>query len=176
MSAANGSPLAFQQKGYAEAQMKVEGAAAKLAKLSKRKRTLAYTLKAIVVFGGIVITAGLKGIPAQLIGILIMVAAGIDLIWSNHRRLLVETEAHYAYEALLENVANTHTQKLGKILSLKRTKPKEAEQQLIELLEQLIVKLNGTKAEIKASLNKADLEALRSLSLDEIANRKGFTP
>jgi hypothetical protein len=175
MSAANGNPLAFQQKGYDEAQIKVQDAASKLAKVSKRKRILAYTLKAIAVFGGIVITAGLEGIPAQLVGILIMVAAGVDLIWSNHRRLLVETEAHYAYEALLENVANTHTQELGQILILKQTKPKEAEQQLIELLEQLISKLNSTRAEIKGSLNKADLEALRSLSLDEIANRRGLT-
>lgn len=176
MSATNGSPLAFQQKAYDEAQAKVQESASKIAKLSSRKRILAYTLKAIVVFGGIVITAGLKGIPAQIIGILIMVAAAVDLIWSNHRRLIVETEARYAYEALHENVANTHTQRLGQILTLKRLNPKEAEQQLIEILAQLILKLNDTRAEIKAALNRADLEALRSLSLDEMANRRAWNP
>jgi hypothetical protein len=92
----------------------------------KKRRTVAYLVKAVVALGGLAITAGLKDTAAQIVGIVI--AAGVILdseVFSNHKRLLALGTAETAMRSLIEGVEYRHRVGLVPVFELREAKKEE---------------------------------------------------
>ena len=163
-------PVEFAQNRFAEEIQKVQGAIAKLNQGTMMRRIVAYGVKGIAVLGGVMITLGLLEEWSRYIGAAITVAVAVDYISSNHRRLLALTEAKYAYSTLLNAVDRTHTRRLADVLALKQAAGDAAARpELLKLLKELLDKLHTKENEIEALIQRADLEGLRQIAVDQQA-------
>lgn len=131
-----------------------------------QRKWTAYGLKAVAVFGGIAIAAGLPETAAHLVGVAITIAISLDAMFSNHVKLVTATKADNAYKYLLRDVQNEHSTKLAPILILKKSNPTEAQRQLSELNTALKQRLDGESKTIEIAIDEADVKALTALSLD----------
>lgn len=128
---------------------------------------LAFSLKAIGIFGGIAIAAGIPQSWAQGVGITISVAVGVDSLLLNHIRLQAVSKADKAFKWLLLDVVNEHQNNLGPILQIKESgQEPEAKAKLTELNMRLKNRLDQESRKIGQALDEVDLKALDSLSLE----------
>ena len=167
MSSAMPNSLAFLQKRFEEAYAKTEETYKKRTAESTQRRSIAYLLKAIAVFGGIAVAAGLNGFWSHAVGILIMVAVGTDTLFSNQKRLLLVTKASNAYKRLLDIVSHQYDQKLASILRQYQKEPKQAEEQLESMILAINENLFTEKQKIETALEEEDLKLLNSLAIEQ---------
>lgn len=169
MATANGDVIEYLQKQFEEEYGRASAAAQRLSREAKQRRWAAYTLKAIAIFGGISIAAGLRGVWSQVVGLLVTVAVAVDALFSNHKRLLTVTAAANAYSNLLRNIRQTYNQKLVGILKLKGPDGKKAKAQLENLIDGLLRELHNEQNQIEGGLQAADLKLLDNISLEQHA-------
>ena len=167
MAATDANPLDYLQNRFEEAYSETDRAAKTLARETTQRRLAARILKAIAVFGGIAITAGLHGIWSQVVGILIAVSVGVDYVLSNHKSLIAKTEAQYAYENLLKRVKRRHQRELVDVLDLKSRDESESRAMLQKLVSELMAELHEKQELIEKGLQEKNLEMLRALSLEQ---------
>lgn len=137
-------------------------------RLGSLRRVAAYVLKIIAAGGSLVVATGYLPEWNQPIGVAILIAVLVDGITSNHKRLLSEVQAGYAYGFLYERVSREHNRNLDPILKdLKSGANVQAATEAKDALEQKAHTdlTNGIRA-IRESLRDADLRALEALSLD----------
>jgi hypothetical protein len=113
-------------------------------------------------------------VPAwnQPVGVAILIAALLDSVSSNHKRLLSEVQAGYAYEFLREGVTREYNRSVDPLLKHRQKastggKDAQAADDAIEALQQKThVRLTDGIRQIRESLAAADLKALETLALD----------
>lgn len=160
------NPLGFAQNAFEAAYREAEAARRPVRRSSILRRTVAYGLKAIAVFGGLAISSGLVSPYAQLIGLAIAAAVAVDGLFSNHVRMLLATKADQAYQRLVNEARRAHTLRLGPILAIKEKEPEESQRQLLSLLNELTGKLHSGCTEVELALDESHIKALDTLTLD----------
>ena len=130
------------------------------------RKSVAYFLKGVAVFGGIAIAAGLPEQIAHGVGIAITVAVALDALVTNQVKLVTLAKADNAYKYLLRDTANEHSNKLTKIVSLKKTDAEGATDQLNELNGSLKGRIDAESKKIDLAIDETDVKALDGLSLD----------
>src|SRR6266581_3183196 len=80
------------------------------------RRLIAYLLKTVAAGGSLVVATGYVPQWNQPIAVAILIAVLIDSVSSNHKRLLSEVQAGYAYEFLRENISREYNRSLDPIL------------------------------------------------------------
>jgi hypothetical protein len=131
------------------------------------RKSAAYFLKGVAVFGGIAIAAGLPETVAHGVGIAITVAVALDYLVTNQVKLVTFTKAYNAYKHLLRDTANEHSTKLAQILSLKKTDPERAKEQLNKLNVSLKGRIDAESKKIELAIDETDVKALDALSLEK---------
>ena len=159
-------PLGYIQNAFETAYTEVENARKPVRRSSIGRRAMAYSLKAIAVFGALAISTGLVSSYAQNIGIAIAAAVAIDGLFSNHVRMMLVTKAAQAYKRLANDARRAHILRLGPILSIKKEQPDEFEKQFRELHTDLSEKLHSGCAEVELALDEGHIKALDTLTLD----------
>lgn len=136
------------------------------------RRFVAYGLKFLAAGGSLVIATNLFPDRQQAVGIAILVAVLIDTVTSNHKRLIAEVEAGYAYRFLAQNIGYKHNRELQPLLQRVRTAPEGSQekadaQRALEHLEVATQKAlaDGTAA-VAQRLAASDVKALQAISLD----------
>lgn len=130
--------------------------------LGRTRRFFAYALKIVAGGAGLAIATGKIDNFDQELGIAVLVAIFIDTVFSNHMRLIAETEAGHAYKALSGRVKDRYN----------REKDNVEENQIEELKRESHIELSKGIYEIEKRLAEVDVKALKSLSFDE-DRRKG---
>lgn len=169
MSSPDGNLLEFLTNRFEESYEATKADASNCAREAKWRRFSAYALKAIAVFGGISIAAGLRGVWSQIVGILITVAVALDALFSNHKRLLIVTAASHAYSNLLSNIRQSYNRQLAGVLKLRQTDQDKAKAKLEKLLNDLMLQLQNEHQQIIKGLQEADLKLLNTISLEQRA-------
>lgn len=136
------------------------------------RRFVAYTLKFIAGGGSLAVATGYFAALTHPIGVAILVAIFLDTISSNHKRLLSEVEAGYAYEFLKMKVRSKFNRQYDP-LNKKLKKPdltKEAAESVEEAIDALQrtahEELSAGIEEIRKKLAAEDVKALQFLALD----------
>jgi hypothetical protein len=119
------------------------------------RRIIAYVLKIIAAGGSLIVATGRWPENHQAIGIAILVAVLLDSVSSNHKRLLAEVKAGYAYAALHHRVKSYYNGKLG-----------SAGVDTQKLQQEVHSMLSDGIASVQAKLAETDVAALEALSLD----------
>lgn len=162
----DGNDFEYAQKQFAESYAEVQAAKKRVHIEAIWRKGLAYLLKGIAVFGGVVIAiSGKEGTPAHVIGAAITVAIVIDGFLLNHVRLIAVTKADTAYKYLLKDIKVKHEDGLTPILTLKKTDEPKAVKQGIELNGSLKKELNSKSREIEKALDDVNFKALDNLAL-----------
>lgn len=139
------------------------------------RRVLAYGLKAIAAGGSLLIAADVLSADAvQGVGVGILTAILVDSVTSNHKRLLAEVEAGYAFGFLADGVANAFNRTVSPLAkAMRRAEEAQNEAQKEEIqaeIDQLELetheRLSDGIATIKKKLAENDLKALQAISLD----------
>jgi hypothetical protein len=163
----DGNLIEFLQNRFSETHQKVSDDSKVISREAKLRRTLAYFLKAVAVFGGLAIAVGIPKEWSQVVGILIAVAITVDSLFSNHRRLLSVTEASNAYKNLLRDIEQTYNIKLAEVLKTRKTKGEaKAKDKLEALINNLLIQLQGEQSRIEKGLQDSDLKLLESIKLE----------
>jgi len=133
------------------------------------RRGLAYVLKAVTIFGGIAVASGLVEHLAQIVGVAILIAAGIDLWLSNSKALINYAQAVDSYDALRKRAERRHQTELIPVLAAREDKEAEVSTKLTEMVGGLLEMCNEELTKIEAALRAGNLETLKAL---EIENKK----
>jgi hypothetical protein len=169
MTESDGHVIDYLQKRFEEDYSTVNTSSQHLSREAIVRRWTAYLLKAIAVFGGIAIAAGLNAYWSHVVGVLIAVVVGTDGVFSNHKRLLIVTAAANAYSNLLRNIRQTYNQKLGDVLRLKTRDKAAAESQLGDFIGSLLRELNKEQNQIESGIQSDDLKLLQNISVEQHA-------
>ncbi len=157
--------LAFLQKQFEDAIASTEGAARSLSREAVIRRFVAYFLKALAVFGGLVVATGLPTDVSQIIGMGVSMAVAIDAISSNHKRLIIVMEARNAYDRLIRTTNSRYRRGLRDLLRHRPSNSKAAGVRVANLLISLLSDLEDNSNVIADSLRTNDLKTLENLSL-----------
>ena len=84
-------------------------------KLGRTRRYSAYALKIVAGGAGLAIATGKVANFDQELGIAVLVAVFVDTVFSNHMRLIAETEAGHAYAALARRVKSSFNRERGNV-------------------------------------------------------------
>lgn len=136
-------------------------------RIGGQRKILAYILKGIAAGGSLLIATGLLSPFHQGIGIAVLVAIFIDTLFSNHKRLIADVEAGYAFRALSSRVKGEFNRKASSLYQKIHDGDHSAQEQIEELKKKAHVVLSDGIEIIQKNLEKADIEALKSLSLDQ---------
>lgn len=141
--------------------------------VGRLRRILAYALKIVAAGGSLLIVADQWTGPQREIGFAILVAIFVETITSNHKRLICEVQAGYAYEALMRNVGHEHNRRLDPLLKRKTAAIKAKDPALTSIDAQIDAlksetheKLQSGIAAIDARRAETDIKALEAISLD----------
>lgn len=141
-----------------------------LAKKIKTKKTIAISLKMIVVISGIVIASGFLEdfeIVIRIIGAVVLLITAIERVFANLDMLISIVAGKNAFSRVRREVVKIHTTRLGPILGLKETDPESAGRKIIDLQSELIEKLITVDSQIKTNLENKNYELLGRLTLEE---------
>jgi hypothetical protein len=136
------------------------------------RRVAAYLLKGVAAGGSLFVATGYVPAWNQPVGVAILIAVLLDSVSSNHKRLLSEVKAGYAYEFLREGVSREYNRSVDPLLKRRqkasaRGEDGQAADDAIEALQQKThVRLTEGIRQIRESLATADLKALETLALD----------
>ena len=136
-------------------------------KIGRQRRIAAYVLKGIAAGGSLIVATGLLKACHQAIGIAVLLAIFIDTISSNHKRLIAEVEAGYAFRSLRNRVKGEFNREASPLYKKREAGDKTVEQQLETLQKSAHTELSTGIETIREKLEKSDIEALRGLSLDQ---------
>jgi hypothetical protein len=129
---------------------------------------VAFILKAIAIFGGIAIAAGLEEKTSHIVGIMIAVAIGVDLLLQNFNRLLAIQDAKDAYKELFLRVVREHRMRLGDVQIRRAAGDEEgAKQLLVSILQELIKSMHDIQTQVEAAWKIANRAALMQLSMEQ---------
>lgn len=134
------------------------------------RKGLAYFLKFIAAGGSLVIATGLSPEIHQGIGIAVLVAVFIDSLSSNHKRLIAEVEAGYAFRALRNKIKWAYNRDAAPLFKPAQNDDENAMEKLHLLMHNSHVSLSSGIEDIRVKLERADVEALKSLCLDQERN------
>lgn len=165
-------PLQYVQDTFSDTLAEVESEYKPIARESMLRRFWAYSLKAITVFSGIAIAAGVADGVAHVLGIIIASTVALDSLFSNHERMIAVSKASQAYARVLKGVRRTHQLELMPILQEKASDPDVAKEKLIALVKNLTERLHDECSLIESALDNMNLKALHSLALDKNNERK----
>ena len=136
------------------------------------RRSLAYALKLVAGGGSLVVATGYLPAWNQHIGAAILIALLLDSVSSNHKRLLSEVQAGYAFGFLRERVTREYNRTLDGILKERKKlaaagKPINDTETAVDTLQQKTHRdLTEGLRQIQEGLAATDLKALETLSLD----------
>lgn len=136
-------------------------------KAAKYRRIIAYVLKIIAAGASLVIATGKLAFFHQEFGIAVLVAIFVDTISSNHKRLLAVVQAGYAYRSLRSAVRGEFNRELDPLIRLVRQGDTTGEQKIKKLKDDAHVALSEGISKIEEKLSTSNIEALKSLSLDQ---------
>jgi len=156
--------FAFAQQQFENAYNKAVGDKDKLDKELERYKKIAYVLKGLAVFGGLLITSGFLRRYDQIVGFAISVAVAYDAFVSNHKRVMSRATASAVFRSLLSSIQSKHTDALELLLPLKSTP--EFEPRAVQVLGDLRRLIEKTSEDITTALEKTDLEALKTLAVE----------
>jgi hypothetical protein len=163
----------FSTKIFEDAYNKAKKEGKKYSQEANTRRVIAYSLKAIAVFGGIALATGLEKQPAQVIGILIAIVIALDAIFSNHKRLLVITTASKAYKSLFDRIEFEYNSNLAPIIKTKDQGQIAVALEKLEILNQQFSKsIYDYTTELKKGVDEADLKLLETIALDDTKKGK----
>ncbi|MBR8534671.1 hypothetical protein KDU71_03800 [Carboxylicivirga sediminis] len=141
---------------------------AEFSKESRIRLFFAYTFKAIAVLGGIILTTGVNEKAAQIIGISISVVIAIDLIFSNHKRLLIITKAAKGLELFIQDVHFQYNKSIQEVLNNRDSgNDTEAKNILDEINNKFASKCHEKSQEIIKAVDEADLKFLENLVVEK---------
>lgn len=136
------------------------------------RKILAYTLKFVAAGGSLAIATALLKKYDQIIGIAVLVVIFIDELTSNHKRLIAEVEAGYAYRSLRSRAKWSFNSQFELIIDDVKAEDQAAIEQYKLLKKEAHDMLTTGIESIRQKLQDADIAALKSLSLD--AERKNI--
>ena len=136
-------------------------------KAGKWRRWLAYVLKGVAAGGSLFVATGLLASWHQAVGIAVLVAVSIDTISANHKRLIAEVEAGYAFRALRSRVKGEFNREASELYVRKNSGDAAVQSQIDALMKKTHVVLSKGIENIETTRHKADIEGLRALSLDQ---------
>ena len=152
-------------------------------RLGNVRRIGAYVLKGIAAGGSLVVATGYLPQSHQAVAVAILVAVFVDGLSSNHKRLLAEVKAGYAFEFLRERVRGSYNRQLDPLISRLKTSPPpkvktEIERGIEALQQNAHRELSDGIQDVRSALADADLKALEALALDNerAAAFQGQTP
>lgn len=159
-------PVEYAQDTFEDAYEEAKSDRAPILRESILRRIWAYGLKAIAVFSGIAIAAGVSEETAHILGITVAVVVALDSLFSNHERMGAVTKASQAYKSLLNEVRRRHQRELIPILKLKEADPENAKNSLLNLVSSLTEQMHSGCLSIEKALDEMNLKALSALALD----------
>jgi hypothetical protein len=136
------------------------------------RRAAAYVLKIVAAGGSLFVATGYVPEWNQSVGVAILIAVLLDSVSSNHKRLLSEVKAGYAYEFLRDGVSREYNRAFDLLLRRRQkigTGGETAEAvdaAILELQQRTHARLTDGNRQIRESLANADLKALEALALD----------
>ncbi len=130
------------------------------------RRYFAYGLKLITGGAGLIVATGAFTAIDKSLGFAVLVAILLDSVFSNHLRLIAETEAGHAYSSLARKVRATFNGQKAVELALRKTDPEAANAKLFAMMQSSHEELSTGIDKIKERLAEADIKALRSLAHD----------
>ncbi|MBI2186929.1 MAG: hypothetical protein HYU37_07365 [Acidobacteria bacterium] len=136
------------------------------------RRFAAYFLKIVAAGGSLFVATGYAPDWNQFVGVAILIAVLMDSVSSNHKRLLSEVQAGYAYEFLREGVSREFNRSLDPLLRRRQRAatsgeaPQQIEKEIEDLQQATHKRLADGVRQIRESLAAADLKALETLVLD----------
>jgi hypothetical protein len=131
------------------------------------RRRVAYTLKIIAAGGSLFVATGLFPSWHQGVGIAVLLAVFADTISSNHKRLLAEVEAGYAFRSIRSRVKREFNREASELYVRKDAGDATAQPLIDGLMKKAHVVLSESIEKIEATRDQADIEGLRALSLDQ---------
>jgi len=170
MSEPLGDPVAAAQDRFDDAIKDGEKALETYKKEAKLAKSIAYTLKGIALFGGLVVAT--VPVTAVILGFIIAAAVLLDQLFSNFGRLIVYTEAAHAIERTLDRIKANHTHEIIPIidLNLKPETQSVARRMLIALLRDSTKVIRDELARVKKAITDKDIQFLSTLNLDSKPN------
>ena len=140
-------------------------------KEARTRLFFAYVFKAIAVLGGIILTTGLNKGTAQIVGIAISVVLAIDLIFSNHKRLLIISTASKGLGLFLEDIQFKYDNALQEVFKLRDIgKETEAKTKHDQINNDFATKCHEKSQEVRKAVDEADLKFLESLAVGKKKN------
>lgn len=136
-------------------------------KLGRTRRFFAYGAKAATGLLGLVVAAGFFPNLDQIFGFIILVVVLLDAVFSNHLRLMAESQAGHAYAALSRKVKAKYNRESGPLRQRVRNGEAEANEALHQLMQWCHTELSEGHDAIQNSLAEADLKALKALSVED---------
>lgn len=156
----------FEQTQFESLFNKTKTDAGKAERRFKLFVSIAYVLKAVAIFGAIAISAGLTERVAQGVGVLIMLAVGVDALLSNQKRVIAHSITSISYRNLLEAIMFKHTNALSEQLPKKKTNEAAFFESMTAKLKELRKELFQGRNEIQQALEKAELLTLETLTVE----------
>ena len=135
--------------------------------LGRLRRFLAYGLKIVAGGSGLIVATGIFPSADQGLGIAVLVAVFIDSVFSNHMRLIAETNASHAYKALSRKVKAQFNRERDSVARRANNGDQGADAELEEMMKNAHLMLSDGIDDIEAKLADIDIKALQALSLDE---------
>ena len=166
-AAAKGDVIAYFQDRFEDTLKQLRRDKNRAWWLARVHRWFAYILRAVAIFGGIAIAAGLDQTWSHIVGIMIAVAVGIDLWLQNFNRLLSVQDAANAYSELFSRIIREHVLRLGDVMLTRQSDEEKAKNQLVNLLQHLIEAMHIKMEEIEKAWTAADRLALQMLSMEQ---------
>lgn len=164
-----GNEVKFSQEKFEESISEAEKKKESYIKISKRRKAFAYSLKAISLFGGIVVAV--FPITASVVGVLIVIAVALDYISSNYKSLVIYTEAANAIGRTLTKVKNDYNYELLPIIRINSENNPENTNKVRELVSNLAREsmkfVNDELDKIQTAIDLKQVEFLTALNLDD---------
>lgn len=163
-----GGAANLQQKLFDDRLKELQDHRRRFAREAWVRRGAAYVLKAISIFGAIIVAAKLEWVDQTWLGLIIAASVGLDQLASNHARLLAIVAARYACDRLYARIAAKHSQALPSILMMRdQGQTGQAASNLSALLAKLMEELHDGQETILSAVEEADLKALNNLYVDQ---------
>jgi hypothetical protein len=141
--------------------------------LGRPRRLFAYCLKLVAGGAGLAIATGKLASIDQELGIAVLVVVFLDSVFSNHVRLMAETQAGHTYAALGRRIKATYNRDLDSVVKRIKAGDTNAEEELDQMKRNAHIELTNGIEEIETKLAEVDITALKALSLEEERKLKG---
>jgi hypothetical protein len=172
MTTTNGQPQSLIEKEIDTLYQQTRRGEARGKRVAGFRRFAAYFLKIIAAGGSLFVATGYVSEWNQSVGVAILIAVLLDSVSSNHKRLLSEVQAGYAYEFLREGVSREYNRLFDQLLKRRQRAatsgeaPEAIENDVEQLQHTIHKRLTDGIRQIRESLAAADLKALEALALD----------